>query len=183
MHGEMPHRCLILALALAAVPLGWVLGADESGGGPGGPPFPNDSGMATVDVSKYPDEIQAGYRTFARRCSNCHSLSRSLNSQYLQLTSDEQKAAKDKEPDLFKDDKIWWISDTVWSDYVKKMQGKPGAIIRESELPKIVSFLVYDSKVRKIGDNRASWKTQRQALLDDFKKSNPKRYEEIFGKN
>ncbi len=179
---RIPYGGLILALAVAAMPLGRAARADESGEGPGGPPFPNDAGEAQVDVSKYPEDIQAGYRVFARRCSQCHSLSRPLNSQFLQLTADEQKTAKEKEPDLYKDNKIWQISDSVWTDYVKKMQGKPGAIIRESEFPKIVSFLVYDSKTRKTGPAKDAWRTTRQKLLDDFKKSNPKRYEAIFGK-
>ena len=45
------------------------------------------------------------------------------------------------------------------------MQGKPGAIIRASEFDKIVAFLVYDSKVRKTGAAKESWKTARQKLL------------------
>ncbi len=150
--------------------------------GPGGPPFPNDGGEAQVDVSGYPQDIQADYKIFARRCSQCHSLSRPLNSQFLQLTVDEQKPSQAKEPDLFKDSKVWQISDSVWTDYVKKMQSKPGAIIRASEFDKIVAFLAYDSKARKTGASKDSWHATRQKLLDGFKKANPKRYEEIFGK-
>jgi hypothetical protein len=153
--------------------------ADE---GPGGPPFPNDTGPDTVDVSKYPEDVQAGYRVFARRCSQCHSLSRPINSENVQLTAEEIKAAKEKQPELFKNPLIWRVSESVWTDYVRKMQGKPGAIIRESEFPKIVGFLVYDSKVRKTGDNAAAWKAQRQKLLDDFKTSHSQRYQDLFGK-
>jgi hypothetical protein len=171
---------LILTVSFLLAPSGrWVRADDE---GPGGPPFPNDAGEAQLDVSKYPADIQADYKIFARRCSQCHNLARPLNSQYLQLTKEEQAAAKTKEPALFKDAKLWQVSDTVWTDYVKKMQGKPGAIIRPSEFDKIVGFLVYDSKVRKTGANLESWRAARQKLLDDFKKSNPKRYAEIFGK-
>src|SRR5579871_2384572 len=126
--------------------------------GPGGPPYPNDAGVAEIDVSSYPQDIQANYRIFARRCSQCHSLARPLNSQFLQLTLDEQKAEQTKEPDIFKDNKIWQISDSVWTDYVKKMQSKPGAIIRASEFDKIVAFLVYDSKTRKTGAVKDSWR-------------------------
>ena len=157
-----------------------VVRADDAG--PGGPPYPNDAGQAEVDVASYPQDIQADYKIFARRCSQCHSLARPLNSQFLQLTADEQKSAKDKELDLFKDNKIWQVSDSVWTDYVKKMQSKPGAIIRASEFDKIVAFLVYDSKARKTGTQKDAWRASRQKLLDDFKKANPKRYEEIFGK-
>ena len=154
--------------------------ADDSG--PGGPPYPNDAGITEVNVSGYPGDIQADYKIFARRCSQCHSLARPLNSQFLQLTAEEQKAAHANEPGLFSDNKIWQISDSVWTDYVKKMQSKPGAIIRASEFDKIVAFLVYDSKIRKTGAAKEAWKIQRQKLLDDFQKSNPKRYTELFGK-
>src|ERR1039458_432643 len=88
--------------------------ADDAG--PGGPPFPNDAGEAQLDVSKYPADIQADYRIFTRRCSQCHNLARPLNSQFLQLTPEEQAAAKTKQPDLFKDEKIWQVSPTIWAD-------------------------------------------------------------------
>ncbi len=165
-------------LASSGLRLGY---ADDSTG-PGGPPFPNDDGPAQVDVLKYPADIQADYRIFARRCSQCHTLSRPLNSQYLQLTAEEQKTAHEKEPDLFKNDKVWRISERIWTDYVKTMQGNQGAIIRPSEFDKIVEFLVYDSKVRKMGDHREAWRAQRQKLVDDFQKNNPKRYKELFEK-
>ena len=171
-----------LAAGLLAASLHHAARADDADG-PGGPPFPNDAGEAQLDVSKYPADIQADYRIFARRCSQCHNLARPLNSQFLQLTPGEQAAAKQKEPDLFKEAKIWQVGDSLWADYVKKMQGKPGAIIRPSELDKIIGFLVYDSKARKTGASRETWRAARQKLVDDFKKSNPKRYEEIFGKS
>ena len=179
---RQPRKLLfyVLAASLVMVPSMRLARADDSG--PGGPPYPNDGGEAQIDVSQYPADIQEDYKIFARRCSQCHSLARPLNSQFLQLTVDEQKTAQGNESDLFKDKKIWEISDSVWTDYVKKMQSKPGAIIRASEFDKIVAFLVYDSKTRKTGAAKDSWRTTRQKLLDDFKKSNPKRYEEIFGK-
>jgi hypothetical protein len=172
---------LFLTASFLMAPSARLVRADDAEG-PGGPPFPNDAGEAQLDVSKYPADIQADYRIFARRCSQCHNLARPLNSQFVQLTPEELAAAKQKEPDLFKDDKVWRISNSIWTDYVKTMQGKPGAIIRPSEFDKIVGFLVYDSNVRKTGANSESWRAARQKLLDDFKKSNPKRYAEIFGK-
>src|ERR1017187_9091638 len=65
--------------------------ADDADG-PGGPPCPNDAGEAQLDVAKYPADIQADYRIFARRCSQCHNLARPLNSQFLQLTAEEQRS-------------------------------------------------------------------------------------------
>ena len=170
----------IFAVVVSLIAFRHVACADDEG--PGGAPYPNDAGPAEVDVSKYPADIQADYKVFARRCSQCHSLARPINSENLQLTPEEQAAAKKSDPKIFTDPKIWRISDKVWTDYVNKMKEKPGAIMRESEIPKIVAFLVYDSKERKMGANAASWQAQRQKLLDDFKTSNPKRYSEIFGK-
>ena len=174
----------ILFLLIGSLTLVWrQVRADEAAdAGPGGPPFANDAGPDQLDVSKYPEEIQADYHKFAQRCSQCHTLARPINSQYLQLTADEQKEAKEKEPELLTNDKIWHVGDNVWADYVTKMKSKPGAIIRASEFDKIVAFLVYDSKVRKTGANREEWKAQRQKLLDDFKAKNPKRYSELYGK-
>ena len=170
---------LCLGSLLMALPVR----ADNAAGGatPQDPGiYPNDAGAAEVDISGYPADIQADYRVFARRCTMCHTIARPLNSQFLQLTPAEQTAAKAKEPQIFNDAKIWKIGDSIWTDYVRKMQSKPGAIIRASEFDKIVGFLVYDSKARKTGASASSWQAQRQKLLDDFKKSNPQVYEKLF---
>jgi hypothetical protein len=181
----MPRRLRIMMLAasitMAFSPrAGSIQGSAE---GPGGPDFPNDDGPAQVDVTAYPQEIQADYRIFARRCSQCHTLARAINSQNLQLSPDEQKAAKLAEPDIFKDEKIWRISEVTWTGYVGKMFGKPGSIIRTrpAELDQIIEFLVYDSKARKTGAQRAAWRAQRQKLLDDFRETHPARYRQLFG--
>src|ERR1019366_4278780 len=151
--------------------------------GPGGSDFPNDAGPAQVDVSNYPKDIQADYPVFVRRCSQCHTLARAINSQYLQLTTKQQKAAQAQEPEIFQDDKIWHINDSVWSGYVHTMHVKPGASLRHypADIDQITEFLIYDSKARKTGARRESWRAARQKLLDDFKKSNPSRYAELFG--
>ncbi len=82
-----------------------------------------EKGPATVDVSKYPQGIQDDYQVFAEKCSQCHKLSRPINSDY----------ALPEE----------------WSRYVKRMMHKPGSGIGSSEGKKIYDFLVYDSSVRK----------------------------------
>lgn len=169
----------VTCAALISGPMSLV-GAEDFG--PGGAPYPGDLGPAQVDVSNYPAEMQANYKIVARRCSQCHTLSRPLNSQFLQLSAAEQQTAKNKTPELFKDAKVWQISENIWTDYVKKMQSKPGAIIRGSEFDKIVAFLVYDSVTRKTGASKDSWKVARQKMLDDFKKADPKRYSELFPK-
>lgn len=82
-----------------------------------------EKGPATVDVSKYPDAIQDNYQVFSQKCSQCHKLSRPINSDY---------ALPDE-----------------WSRYIKRMMHKPGSGISAGEGKKIYEFLVYDSSLRK----------------------------------
>jgi hypothetical protein len=82
-----------------------------------------EKGPATINVSKYPSGIQANYQVFSEKCSQCHKLSRPINSDY---------ALPDE-----------------WSRYIKRMMNKPGSGISSGEGKKIYDFLVYDSSVRK----------------------------------
>lgn len=82
-----------------------------------------EKGPATIDVSKYPAPIKEDYDLFREKCSQCHKLSRPVNSDY--VLPDE------------------------WSRYVKRMMYKPGSNISSSEAKKLYDFLVYDSAVRK----------------------------------
>jgi hypothetical protein len=82
-----------------------------------------EKGPATVDISKYPEAIKEDYQVFSEKCTQCHKLSRPINSDY----------ALPEE----------------WSRYVKRMMHKPGSGISASDGKKIYEFLVYDSSVRK----------------------------------
>jgi len=82
-----------------------------------------EKGPATVNVSKYPAAIQQDYEVFTQKCSQCHKLSRPINSDY---------ALPDE-----------------WSRYVHRMMSKPGSGIDSGVGKKIYEFLVYDSSVRK----------------------------------
>ena len=82
-----------------------------------------EKGPATVDVSKYPQAIQENYELFSHKCSQCHKLSRPINSDY---------ALPDE-----------------WSRYIKRMMYKPGSNISAGDGKKIYEFLVYDASVRK----------------------------------
>jgi hypothetical protein len=82
-----------------------------------------EKGAATINVSKYPQGIQANYEVFTQKCSQCHKLSRPINSDY---------ALPDE-----------------WSRYIKRMMNKPGSGISSGDGKKIYDFLVYDSSVRK----------------------------------
>jgi len=82
-----------------------------------------EKGPATIDVSKYPQGIQDNYELFSHKCSQCHKLSRPINSDY---------ALPDE-----------------WSRYIKRMMYKPGSNISAAEGKKIYEFLTYDSSIRK----------------------------------
>jgi hypothetical protein len=82
-----------------------------------------EKGSATVDVSKYPDTIKEDYQVFSEKCSQCHKLSRPINSDY---------ALPDE-----------------WSRYIKRMMHKPGSGISAGDGKKIYDFLAYDASVRK----------------------------------
>ncbi len=82
-----------------------------------------EKGPATIDVSKYPQPIQDNYELFSHKCSQCHKLSRPINSDY---------ALPDE-----------------WSRYIKRMMYKPGSNISASDGKKIYEFLVFDSSIRK----------------------------------
>jgi len=82
-----------------------------------------EKGPATINISKYPPAIQENYAVFTQKCSQCHKLSRPINSDY---------ALPDE-----------------WSRYIHRMMNKPGSGIGGGDGKKIYDFLVYDSSVRK----------------------------------
>jgi hypothetical protein len=71
----------------------------------------------SVDVSKYPPEIQESYRVFAVRCSRCHTLARPLNARI----ADPQH----------------------WVRYVNRMRLQPGSGIDAANAKIILRFLLY----------------------------------------
>ncbi len=82
-----------------------------------------DKGPATIDISKYPADMQARYKTFAGRCAKCHTLARAINSDF--------------------------VLEDEWERYVKRMMRKPGSGISSADAREIFTFLDFDSKTRK----------------------------------
>lgn len=82
-----------------------------------------DKGPKTIDVSKYSKEMQASYKVFERKCSNCHTLARPINCEF--------------------------VLEEEWERYVKRMMNKSGMFISAKQGREIYDFLVYDSKIRK----------------------------------
>ena len=116
----------IVLLGVAALALIWaslVRGADQLDAETKARVERFEKGPATINVSKYPSGIQANYEVFTQKCSQCHKLSRPINSDY---------ALPDE-----------------WSRYIKRMMNKPGSGISSGDGKKIYDFLVYDSSVRK----------------------------------
>jgi hypothetical protein len=104
-----------------------------------------EKGPATIDVSKYPQGIQDNYAIFSQKCTQCHKLSRPINSDY---------ALPDE-----------------WSRYVKRMMRKPGSGIDSGDGKKIYEFLAYDSSVRKkaLLDDKLAKLTPEEKAADEAK--------------
>ncbi len=86
----------VFALAAAAAP-------SPSDTNPASAQFANDLGAASIDVSKYPKNIQEGYKIFSAKCSQCHTLARPLNSQFIEEDdSAEMAELKKSDPEDFK---------------------------------------------------------------------------------
>ncbi len=115
-------------------------------------PMAWDLGPATVDISKYPPDIQEDYKVFATKCGKCHGLARPLNAPY--ATAEE------------------------WNNYVNKKMRKPGSGINPKEGKMIFDFLVYDSKVRKLSDPEA-WNKHIDQLLAAFQEKYLKGREKV----
>lgn len=82
-----------------------------------------DKGPATIDVSKYPADMQSRYKLFVTRCAKCHTPARAINCDF--------------------------ALDDEWERYVKRMMRKPGSALNAADGRKIFEFLTYDSKIRK----------------------------------
>ena len=97
-----------------------------------------DKGPAKIDVSKYPADMQQRYKVFTKKCSNCHTIARAINSDY--------------------------VMDDEWERYVKRMMRKGGTLISPDEGKQIYEFLVFDSKIRKkaLYDKKAADPTREQ---------------------
>ncbi len=82
-----------------------------------------DKGPKTIDVSKYPPDMQKRYKVFLAKCGKCHTPARAINCEY--------------------------ALDDEWERYVKRMMRKSGTFISVDEGKAIYEFLAYDSKTRK----------------------------------
>jgi hypothetical protein len=82
-----------------------------------------DKGPDRIDISRYPAEMKEDYKVFVRLCSNCHTLARAVNCDF-----------------VLEDD---------WERYIKKMMRRGRSIIKPEDAEKIFAFATYDAKARK----------------------------------
>lgn len=112
----------LIAVAILAA-LGWAGAAAARAEDAAAKEFPADKGPDSIDVSKYPKDKQEAYKTFAEKCSKCHTLARPINSEY--------------------------VLPEEWTDYVDKMRHKKRSGIDDDAQKAVTDFLIYDSSVRK----------------------------------
>ena len=145
--------------------------------------YPNDFGPAEIDVSSYPKDKREGYKLMVFKCAACHTAARPINAQFLELTEEEEKKAKAEDPEVFKDELVTRVEEKIWSRYVKRMMVKPGCPVKPDDGKKIYEFLVYDAKLRKMGENGKAWRAERTKMLGDFKKQHKDVYDKLFAKS
>jgi hypothetical protein len=82
-----------------------------------------DRGVDKIDVSKYPPEIKQKYKVFSEVCSQCHTLARAVNCDF--------------------------VLDEDWERYIKRMMRRGKGVVTPEMARTSYEFAVYDAKVRK----------------------------------
>ena len=165
----MRIRFLPIAALVAAGCAGWGLSRSESAPSPTSETsvpeaplerrvaalFYSDLGPDTVDVSRYPAQQQRNYEAYARVCSSCHTLARSINAP--------------------------WVNRRWWDFYVSQMWVR-ARIQREKlsddEINATLDFLEYDSHLRKV-EHAAEFERLRLVLKRRFEKALDERVETL----
>lgn len=149
-------RRVLTAGAIAVLAAGLWLGAAScgKGGNASGPSeptaeardplFPADLGPDTVVVTSYPTAQQENYALFVEKCSLCHTLARPINSPI--------------------------VDAATWTRFVKRMHGKNnarsgGPLLSGEEANRVIAFLVFDSRERKIKRSEEFQKLQAELHL------------------
>lgn len=84
--------------------------------------YDQNKGVPKIDVSSYPSEVQADYRVFRNKCSECHSVASSLKLS---------------------------MSPAEWTYWVKQMEAMPSSHLNDKEAKQVLDFLNYDQVHRK----------------------------------
>lgn len=113
------------------------------------PLFYYDLGPATVDVSAYPEAQRANYKLFLSVCGTCHTTARPLNTPY--------------------------IGEGTWRRYEHRMHVEMenrAILLSKKDHERIIEFLIYDSKVRKISRG-AEFRSEQEKLKELFEQTQP----------
>ncbi|MBI2385537.1 MAG: hypothetical protein HYV14_05945 [Elusimicrobia bacterium] len=89
--------------------------------------FYSDLGPDSVDVSSYPPERRRDYEAYARLCSRCHTLARSINAPYAE--------------------RAWWEFYLASMRMRAHFHGEP---LSKDDTRAVLDFLEYDSRERKL---------------------------------
>jgi len=89
--------------------------------------FYSDLGPEEIDVSAYPSSQRENYAVYARACSRCHTLARSINAPLV--------------------GRGWWEFYIVGMRLRSLRGGRP---LTKDEEKSVLDFLEYDSRVRKV---------------------------------
>lgn len=117
--------------------------------------FHSDLGPDTVDVSSYPAARRRDYEVYARACSRCHTLARSINAPYV--------------------NRSWW------EFYIARMRvraGFHGESLTKKEIKAVLDFLHYDDQERKLG-RPAEFEAQQRELKRRFEAALDERMERL----
>ena len=115
--------------------------------------FYSDLGPDQVDVSAYPAERKREYEVYARACSRCHTLARSINAPYVS--------------------RAWWEFYVTSMRVRARFHGEP---LAKQDVRDVLNFLEYDSNERKVA--RASeFETTKETLKRRFEAALDERIE------
>lgn len=138
--------------------------------------LPEDIGIAEIDVTSYPPELQRTYREiFLPVFGFLGGAARAINSSIIELDPRLEQVERSAHPGLFSNPQIAQVSRNGWKKRVDEIRLRPpccGAcpVLSMKDARALWRFLVYDSILRKTGPNADAWIRYRKELLARFQK-------------
>lgn len=117
--------------------------------------FYSDLGPDAIDLSEYPAAMRRDYETYARVCSRCHTLARSINAPYV--------------------DRSWWEFYVARMRVRSRFHGEP---VAKEDIRAVLDFLEYDTARRKVG-RAAEFEALKTELKRRFEAALDERMEQL----
>lgn len=117
--------------------------------------FYSDLGPDTVDLAAYPEEKKREYEVYARVCSRCHTLARSVNAPFV--------------------DRSWWEFYLASMRVRAYFHAEP---LSRQETQAVLDFLEYDSNERKV-ERAAEFEARTAELKRRFEVALDERMEKL----